>query len=151
MAVDGRDVELGRADGLHDARAQAGDVGRRRACGHRRVCRGGGWNFGNKNVLGEDLPPYPDTTAITLVALQDRRRQPGVVQSLLAFDRIHDGHDSGLVTSLVAICNSLFGRDGSAARAQLAEGYRSTGFLGDNKVRGLALLATGDYRRWLAL
>jgi hypothetical protein len=116
-----------------------------------RMCRGGGWNFGNKNVLGEDLAPYPDTTAITLVALQDRRRQPGVVQSLRAFDRIHAGHDSGLVASLVAICDSLFGRDDSAARTQLAESYRSTGFVGDNKVRGLALLATGDHRRWLAL
>jgi hypothetical protein len=36
-----------------------------------RMCRGGGWNYGNKAVLGTDLPPYPDTTALGLMALQD--------------------------------------------------------------------------------
>jgi hypothetical protein len=39
-----------------------------------RMCRGGGWNYGNKAILGFDLDPYPDTTALALLALQDALR-----------------------------------------------------------------------------
>ena len=31
---------------------------------------GGGWNYGNRVVLGEDLEPYAQTTAAAMVALQ---------------------------------------------------------------------------------
>jgi hypothetical protein len=34
-----------------------------------RRCRDGGWNFGNRRVLGSDLPSYPETTALALMAL----------------------------------------------------------------------------------
>ena len=34
-----------------------------------RRCRDGGWNFGNRRVLGADLPSYPETTAMALMAL----------------------------------------------------------------------------------
>jgi hypothetical protein len=34
-----------------------------------RRCRDGGWNYGNRRVLGEDLPSYPETTALALMAL----------------------------------------------------------------------------------
>jgi hypothetical protein len=35
-----------------------------------RMCRGGGWNYGNVSVLGSDLPPYPETTGMALAALR---------------------------------------------------------------------------------
>ena len=47
-----------------------------------RACWGGGWNYGNKNVYGRDLWPYVPTTALALIALQDRRCEPIVEQSL---------------------------------------------------------------------
>ena len=37
-----------------------------------RACRDGGWNHGNSNMLGKDLPAYVPTTALALLALHDR-------------------------------------------------------------------------------
>jgi len=34
-----------------------------------RRCRDGGWNYGNRRVLGTDLPSQPETTALALMAL----------------------------------------------------------------------------------
>jgi hypothetical protein len=47
-----------------------------------RVCREGGWNYGNSNVYGQDLWPYVPTTALALLALQDRPKDPIVEKSL---------------------------------------------------------------------
>jgi hypothetical protein len=35
-----------------------------------RRCPDAGWNYGNRRVLGEDLPGYPETTAVSLMGLQ---------------------------------------------------------------------------------
>src|SRR5579864_1743401 len=35
-------------------------------------CRDGAWNYGSRAVLGNDLPWYPETTAIALLGLQGR-------------------------------------------------------------------------------
>jgi hypothetical protein len=35
-----------------------------------RECVGGGWNYGNRVVLGEELPAFVQTTAIALIGLQ---------------------------------------------------------------------------------
>ncbi len=113
-----------------------------------RMCYGGGWNFGNKKVLGAELAPYPDITALTLIALQDHRASTANVQSLHALKAASDDNTSGLVAALTIICHSLYNRDDSAARTHLTGSFEHTGFIGDNKVRGLALLALGDHRRW---
>jgi hypothetical protein len=34
-----------------------------------RRCSDGGWNYGNRKVLGTDLPSYPETTALALLGL----------------------------------------------------------------------------------
>jgi hypothetical protein len=41
-----------------------------------RACPGGGWNAGNGVVYGTALAPHPDDTAIALLALRDRTKEP---------------------------------------------------------------------------
>lgn len=47
-----------------------------------RCCKDGGWNFGNSNVLGQDLAPHVPTTALALIALQDRQAETAVTRSV---------------------------------------------------------------------
>jgi hypothetical protein len=47
-----------------------------------RCCVSGGWNYGNSNVLGRELFPYVPTTAVALLALQDRPALPEVARSV---------------------------------------------------------------------
>jgi len=43
-----------------------------------RAVAGGGWNYGNKMVLGTNLRPFPGTTGIVLTALRHRTEEPSV-------------------------------------------------------------------------
>ena len=75
-----------------------------------RVCKGGGWNYGNSRVYDEELWPYPDTTALALLALQDRPDLPEVRASLEALDRMVGRNRSLLATSLAVLCGRAYGR-----------------------------------------
>ncbi len=47
-----------------------------------RACPDGGWNHGNGRVLGQDLRPYPDTTALALLAMRPRHPSPETTAGL---------------------------------------------------------------------
>jgi hypothetical protein len=47
-----------------------------------RACPGGGWNAGNGVVYGQAMTPHPDDTAIALLALAPREKEPIVTRSL---------------------------------------------------------------------
>ena len=49
--------------------ALAGRIGTGERMLLERRCRDGGWNYGNRRVLGADLPSFPETTAMALMAL----------------------------------------------------------------------------------
>ena len=69
-----------------------------------RACAGGGWNYGNAHVFDKDLRPHGPTTALALLALQDRRDLP-CVQAGSAFLTAHaDRERSGLALALTLIC-----------------------------------------------
>lgn len=65
---------------------RAGEVKRRVRDGEdlvlSRRCTDGGWNYGTPNMLYFDLPSYPETTALALLALDGRneREYPGAVE-----------------------------------------------------------------------
>jgi len=109
-----------------------------------RMCKDGGWNYGNSVVLGEKLWPYPDVTAVALVALQDHRDEDANRKSLKALEGMLRDVDSGLALSWSIICASLYGRDAAQWKQRLARGFAKTRFLEENKSVALALLALGD-------
>jgi hypothetical protein len=75
-----------------------------------RCCLSGGWNYGNSNMLGRELSPYVPTTALALLALQDRRELPEVTRSLawLAANWSHEV--SAMASSLALMALRLHGR-----------------------------------------
>lgn len=92
-----------------------------------RVCQGGGWNYGSSNVYGQELYPYVPTTAITLLAMQDRRGDPAVAASVAYLQKNVTTEQSSMALSLAAICFSIYGlpvdpvRRNLAAAAQVSE------------------------------
>jgi hypothetical protein len=106
-----------------------------------RMCVGGGWNYGNSNVFGENLWPYPDTTAQALIALQDHSFEPANQLSLKALEKMLAENHSGLALGWGCLCFALYGRDISSWVARLEKSYAETEFLGETKSIALALLA----------
>jgi hypothetical protein len=86
-----------------------------------RACRGGGWNYGNSNVYGQDLLPYVPTTALALLALQDRRSDVLVARSLERLERDMTTERSALALSLALICLRIYGRPTGVAEQHLTQ------------------------------
>jgi len=106
-----------------------------------RMCRGGGWNYGNSTVLGAELWPYADVTALALLALADHPRREANQQSLGALRGMLRHVDSGLSLAWATLCVSAYGDDPLPWRGRLTERYARTGFLGESRAVALALLA----------
>jgi Prenyltransferase and squalene oxidase repeat len=113
-----------------------------------RMCDKGGWNYGNAAVYGETLWPYPDVTAVALIALQDRRDRKENQLSLRALGEMMENTDSGLALAWSMICFSLYGQDDSALRKRLEQRFGKTKFLGETKALALAVLACGNGSRY---
>ena len=106
-----------------------------------RMCTGGGWNYGNSKVLDYALWPYPDITAVALIALQDRAGEAANQQSLQALRKIAAEVNSGLATSWAALCLGVYGQDTAEWQKRVEKRFSESGFLGETKTLALALLA----------
>jgi hypothetical protein len=113
-----------------------------------RMCEGGGWNAGNAEVYDAKLWPYPDTTALALIATQENRQRKENQLSLRALDEMAQNADSGLALALTVICFSLYGQDSAKHKRALEQRYAKTQFLGETKPLALAVLALGDGARY---
>lgn len=109
-----------------------------------RMCDGGGWNYGNSKVFGEALWPYPDVTAVALIALQDHRVSQASQESVRALRRMMQETDSGLALCWGTICLSIYGDDTSGWKRQIEQRFQMTGFLGEMKTIALSLIASID-------
>lgn len=109
-----------------------------------RVCDGGGWNYGNTNVYGVPVPPYPEVTAIALLGLQDRREASVHRSSIEAMRRMLAEVESGFALSWAIACLAVHGQNTTAERRRLEASYARTGFLGSTRTLALALIALGS-------
>jgi hypothetical protein len=109
-----------------------------------RMCENGGWNYGNSRVLGEALWPYPDVTAVALIALQDRAASEANQKSLRALDSMMRETATGIALGWGIICLTIYNQDLREWKKVITETFEKTKFLGETKAIALALLAFGN-------
>jgi len=105
-----------------------------------RCCTGGGWNYGNSNMLGKQLMAYVPTTAVGLLAMRDRRVTAEVRRSVDFLARHRTAEVSGMALSLAAIALGACGLPVEDVEEALIEDVTRTG-LPNNAVRAMALCA----------
>lgn len=112
---------------------------------------GGGWNYGNRIVLDEVLPPFVQPTAVALMGLVnlDPELEGRGLATLRSLWREESAGGLNVATTAVAL--RLHGEDREAARAErvLDRLVAATGLRGDAVALGWATLATSD--TWAAL
>jgi len=92
-----------------------------------RCCHLGGWNAGNSNMLGKELPPYVPTTALALLALQDRAGGSEVTRSIGWLTRNWSREVSGLSSSLTIVAMGVYGLQVEALRQLLCNRVSQNG------------------------
>lgn len=68
-----------------------------------RACASGGWNYGNARVFGQDLLAHGPTTALALLALQDRASAPFVQAGIRFLAARAEDERSGFALALTAM------------------------------------------------
>lgn len=82
------------------------DMGRRMLLERR--CRDGGWNYGNRRVLGADLYAFAEDTALALLALRGYR-WPDAERSLELARKFRSESRSRLAQAWLGICLNAWG------------------------------------------
>lgn len=104
---------------------------------------GGGWNYGNRVVLGEDLPPFAQTTAAALIGLfgLDPDLEARGLDTLSRSWRVESAGGLSLATALVAF--HVHGRvaEARAVRTALEHLVHGTRLLDDGVALCWATLA----------
>jgi hypothetical protein len=106
-----------------------------------RACVVGGWNYGNSNVLGQELHPYVPTTASAVLALQGRETEPAVARGLEFLEHRAFSEPSGFALALAAIALRVMNRSFSAALDLLVRRLPTTCALGNQLGAALSLYA----------
>jgi hypothetical protein len=106
-----------------------------------RVCQPGGWNYGNSNALGQQLQPYVPTTAIGLMAMQDRTQDDVVRRGLAFLERDATAERSGSALALALLGLSVHARPTGAVRASLEQQTATTLALGNHSAIAMTLVA----------
>jgi hypothetical protein len=110
-----------------------------------RACVGGGWNYGNRIVFDEELPPYAHTTALGALALAglDEPAREAALEVLRGLWREEAEGTLSLAVSVAAL-RANDDADLEPATAVLADRLRDDDpFLGDTVAAAWAAIATG--------
>jgi hypothetical protein len=103
-----------------------------------RSCVAGGWNYGNPDVLGTNLRPYVPTSAIALLAMQDRRDEDVVLRSADYLQENATSERSATALALALIALRVYGRPDGRVRTALIEQLPITLALGNHAAIALA-------------
>jgi hypothetical protein len=103
-----------------------------------RVCQPAGWNYGNSQVLTQDLRPYVPTTALALLAMQDKRSEAFVARGLDWLLANALSERATLALSLAAIALAVFDRPVDTLLAALEAQVRRTAALENVHLQALA-------------
>jgi len=87
-----------------------------------RQCAGGGWNYGNASVLGQDLRPYVPTSAMGILALQDQHGTPDLARALAYLEAAKLSEPSAMALSMAAVALHACDRPVVDVTARLEEG-----------------------------
>ena len=129
-----------RVAGLADANAQSRIAEAERLLIDR-SCRPGGWNFGNSNVMAQDLRPYVPTTALGLLAMQDRREHEIVVRGLASLESLWREEISAMAIGLSLVSLNVYARPEEELRARLIGHAAGTLTFGNHQGIAQALFA----------
>ena len=105
---------------------------------------GGGWNYGNRVVFGVELPPYAQTTAAALIALQgaDAALEARGIRALRGLWRAE--RDGALSLAMATAALRLHGdADATDAERALTRAFGSGLPLSDTVALAWAAIATG--------
>jgi len=106
-----------------------------------RSCRPGGWNFGNAMVMQQDLRAYAPTTALGLLAMQDRRSDDAVVRGLRALETLWTEEISATSLGLSLICFDVYGQPVDHLAGRLAAHAEQAVMFGNHHGIAVALFA----------
>jgi hypothetical protein len=108
-----------------------------------RCCSEGGWNYGNSNMLGQNLRPYVSTTALALMAMKERKGEACVQRSITLLRDKRLAEPSAMALGLAILALRTFGEAVGDVRDMLLAQWRRTEFLGNAHLMGLALYSLG--------
>lgn len=108
-----------------------------------RICGGGGWNYGNREVLGRSLEPMLDTTAWALLALQGGAGvAAAVAEGLAILERQVTQYPATLTLSLAILAGEVWEQPVEEWVSLLRRRQRIDGsWRGEVHLTALALLA----------
>jgi hypothetical protein len=109
-----------------------------------RVCQDGGWNYGGSNVYGQELWAYVPTTALGLLAMQDRPGHAVVVKSLAHLQKDLGNERSAVALALSAIALRALGARDDEAMKLLAAALPESESLGSVLGLAMGLYATAE-------
>jgi len=109
-----------------------------------RACRDGGWNYGGSNVYGQELYPYVSTTALGLIAMQDRTGDPIVTSALQRLEATYTSEPTSMALALTVIALETHKRPRDAARALLARQLLKPDAMTSTLGRAMSLYALTD-------
>jgi hypothetical protein len=109
-----------------------------------RVCNSGGWNYGNSNAFGTNLPAHVPTSALGLLALQDKPDLPAVRKSVAFVEQHWHSELSGTALALSLMCLTIYGKPTADIRTALAGQWAHTRFLGNIATTSMARCALAE-------